>query len=530
MKSLEKLKEQALVHWQAKNLAEARIIFKKILKKLPNDSEILTYSGIVNLQLNNFDVGVINLRQALRLSPENQTIKMNLANGLTNLSIDQVKKLKLLEASATLKEAIKLIPNNEFALINLLKLNVQTKNYEENLEIFEKLKKINSKNVTLFYVFGNSLFVQKKYKDALEIYKDAIKINPEFLECYFNIALCYRFIGNNTKAFETYDVLSRLDPSNDKIKYFKSLFFLSIGDYSKGWDLYKYRWQAKKIEDKYLFKDKPLLKTLPNKNEKILIWSEQGIGDVVLHSSLLEEMTKHSENIIVAVDNRLINLYQRSFKKIEFISMQNNLSNINFDKHLPLADIGSFFRTKSLDFQSQRNSFLEPQPELKKNIRDKLGVDNKIICGISCYSANNKLEDKNINLNKLLFFLKDFNFKFINLDYIDNSKEIIHAKKKYNLNIDVINEIDKFNDLDSFATLVSCCDLVITISNITAHFAGALGIKTYLLLSNGPAKFWYWYDDKYSKWYPSIEIQENKENNWEVTFKELKKELSISFD
>ena len=77
---------------------------------------------------------------------------------------------------------------------------------------------------------------------------------------------------------------------------------------------------------------------------------------------------------------------------------------------------------------------------------------------------------------------------------------------------------------------MSCCDLVITISNITAHFAGALGIKTYLLLSNGPAKFWYWYDDKYSKWYPSIEIQENKENNWEVTFKELKKELSISFD
>ena len=32
------------------------------------------------------------------------------------------------------------------------------------------------------------------------------------------------------------------------------------------------------------------------------------------------------------------------------------------------------------------------------------------------------------------------------------------------------------------------------------------------------------------KYYPSINIQKNKENNWKVIFKELQKELSISFD
>ena len=86
--------------------------------------------------------------------------------------------------------------------------------------------------------------------------------------------------------------------------------------------------------------------------------------------------------------------------------------------------------------------------------------------------------------------------------------------------------IDKFNDLDSLAALISSCDFIITISNVTAHFAGALGIKTFLLVPYGAGRIWYWSDESFSKWYPSIQIlKQDNPSSWDLVFGKLENEL-----
>ena len=70
-----------------------------------------------------------------------------------------------------------------------------------------------------------------------------------------------------------------------------------------------------------------------------------------------------------------------------------------------------------------------------------------------------------------------------------------------------INEIDTFNNIDGLFSLIDACDLVITTSNVTAHMAGALGKKTFLMVPYLIGKMWYWHeDDMQSIWYPSITI------------------------
>ena len=79
--------------------------------------------------------------------------------------------------------------------------------------------------------------------------------------------------------------------------------------------------------------------------------------------------------------------------------------------------------------------------------------------------------------------------------------------------------IDNFNDLDGHATLIDACDFVITVSNSTAHIAGALGKETYLMLPLGFAAIWYWSNqlDNKSIWYPSISVfQKTIVNDWEA--------------
>jgi ADP-heptose:LPS heptosyltransferase len=46
--------------------------------------------------------------------------------------------------------------------------------------------------------------------------------------------------------------------------------------------------------------------------------------------------------------------------------------------------------------------------------------------------------------------------------------------------------LDLRDDLDGLAALVDACDLVITITNATAHISGALGKPTWLLLHQVP--------------------------------------------
>jgi hypothetical protein len=56
--------------------------------------------------------------------------------------------------------------------------------------------------------------------------------------------------------------------------------------------------------------------------------------------------------------------------------------------------------------------------------------------------------------------------------------------------------------------ILEACDLLITLSNATAHFAGALGKRTWLLYPGDRAAFYYWaHGGSFrSLWYPSVEI------------------------
>jgi len=68
--------------------------------------------------------------------------------------------------------------------------------------------------------------------------------------------------------------------------------------------------------------------------------------------------------------------------------------------------------------------------------------------------------------------------------------------------------LDRREDLEGVMATIAACDLVVTSSNVTAHFAGALGKPTWLVYLGANAPFHYWVPraDMRSLWYPSVEI------------------------
>ena len=95
---------------------------------------------------------------------------------------------------------------------------------------------------------------------------------------------------------------------------------------------------------------------------------------------------------------------------------------------------------------------------------------------------------------------------FVNLQYGDTSDEIVkfekNGKEIYNF-----KKIDLFNDFDSLISILKSLDIFVTVSNSTAHFAGALGVKTILVCPKKSSTYYYWdYEDGRTPWYPSISI------------------------
>ena len=68
-------------------------------------------------------------------------------------------------------------------------------------------------------------------------------------------------------------------------------------------------------------------------------------------------------------------------------------------------------------------------------------------------------------------------------------------------------------------------DLFITIDSSVLHLAGALGVKTFLMLPENTEWRWF-YDNKTTPWYNSIRIfRQTKQEDWSDVVSNIAKEL-----
>ena len=92
------------------------------------------------------------------------------------------------------------------------------------------------------------------------------------------------------------------------------------------------------------------------------------------------------------------------------------------------------------------------------------------------------------------------------MQYGNNIEEINNFRES-GKNIFNFDNVDLFNDFDSLISILKNLDVFVTVSNSTAHFAGALGIPTILICPKKSSTYYYWdYNDGKTPWYNSVSI------------------------
>ncbi|MDP6583325.1 MAG: hypothetical protein QF535_01630, partial [Anaerolineales bacterium] len=256
--------------------------------------------------------------------------------------------------------------------------------------------------------------------------------------------------------------------------------------------------------------------------KSILIWQEQGTGDCIMFASLLVELQAHAQKIFVETEYRLLPLLERSFPTIHFHTAQipptPQLLSTTIDFQSPIASLPRWFLTDEEDFP-KRHAYLKASDHITQKCRNRYQqlAEGKTLVGISWNSMNKSVgKHKSAPLEQLepLLSLNDCFFINLQYEYGDLALELDQFANDTGISIHCDTEINPLESLDDFAAQVAALDLVITISNTTAHMAGALGKSVWTLLHYGAD--WRWLTNRSdTPWYPSMTLfRQSRQGDW----------------
>jgi tetratricopeptide (TPR) repeat protein len=369
---------------------------------------------------------------------------------------------------------------------------------------------------------GNVYKDLNNFSSALISYDDALRFNPSHIDAHVNKGVVLQKTLDLSGALKYFDLALSLDSNNSKALVNKAMVLLLEGKLSEAWPIYENRLHDKEFNPLPLITQKPFLTDL-NSNIRVLLWSEQGVGDEVMFASMFTNLQRRVRSLIIKVDPRLISLFERSFPGIIFYKKEDEVIESLYDAHLPMGSLCNVLQMDVSDVRGLKPAYIfvdrlqsEATAQSLQKAFDPLktapssGIKKPLFCGISWKSINPKSGlDRSVELDLLLSELKTSEIFFVNLqyptqDFDDNKAQILNQTGSL-----ITTDINIFEDIDGFVNLIDACDIVLTIDNSTAHFSAALGKPTLVLLPYCPDWRWMLETEK-SYWYPSVTLFRQK--------------------
>jgi tetratricopeptide (TPR) repeat protein len=355
-------------------------------------------------------------------------------------------------------------------------------------------------------------------------------LNPSALEPALNFARLLELRGDVRAALAIYQESIRRRPDLAEPQLNASIILLGLGEFAAGWRLYGARWDTRSLvtsgrdkASKHLITTKP--KFDRRQGGRVLVWAEQGLGDEIMFASMFADVAKDAEEVIVQVDPRLIELFSRSFKSVAFYKRVRPVDESIYDSQIAAGDLGALYRTDLESFSRASTPYLLADSAVSQKFRQRLASRKKII-GISWLTTNPDTGRlRSVDLDRFGGFFSGYEVKLVSLQYKSDQEQLKKAAAKFSLDIDCFSDVDNFYQVDRLASLITCCDLVITIGNATAHLSAALGVRTWVITPIGGS--WRWmFEGSFTPWYPAVEVfRQTKFGQWDDVVENLRSRL-----
>ena len=460
-------------------------IYEKLSKKFPDDLMILSqlYLAYKNIFMN---------EQAYRIA-------------LQIIDIDKEKSYSYIYAAD--------------ALFSLGK-------YSEAISMYEKSQNYSDDNEYSDTMIANIYSILNQGEKAVEIFKTKYPHLLSKNDNYAYIQMCERNLEEVRDIMHLKNTGTHTEDELDKraIQYFYKLNIdkkYNINEQT--FKQFKTNKSKKDIQSARYYIKKDLYGHNPD-NKRILIYNKNGMGDIIMFSRYLFVLEKHTKNITVQVPKAMFRLFKYNFPQFDIIQEGEIINENNYDY------TSSFF---GLLFNLEENTL--------KNIpysKPYISIDDALVKEKENYDFI-KNDKKKIGIfwmgNPVLMTSRSVKpDKFKPLFDIKNSQlysfQIEHFEKESE---DIKNSLPLFDlapyitDYADTAAFLKKMDVLVTIDTSIANLAGAMGIKTFLLLPFDSEWRWF-HDTETTPWYDSIRIfKQHIPFNWDEVIERVKNELTI---
>ncbi|MBL8642880.1 MAG: tetratricopeptide repeat protein [Rhodospirillaceae bacterium] len=508
---------EAVGHLGAGRFADAEECARKILATAGQHADTLNILGLAQLRGGKPERAIVAFKKALKANHKLVPVHLNMGLALAELGRRE-------EAETSFKSALAIDDRSIDAHFQLGLLLQKRFRFAEASEHFQRALEIDEKHALTHGVMGEALLLQGRFDDAKRHLERAIALNPKLIGVYDNLGLVAENQGRSEEALQWFARALEEDPDFPGSHFNRAVTHLRRGDMAQGLAEYEWRWRTPKT--KLSTPVRPFTQAAwsgePLQGRSLLVWGEQGVGDEIRTAGLVADLAERGEKVVLECDKRLVALFQRSLPGVTVIERRDPPVKAATDPTIafqcPAESLIRFVRPTLAEFPN-RPRYLRADEGRTAGFRArfKKGADSPPVIGLSWGSYNPQLlSGKTTALADWAPILRKPDVQFVGLQYGDIRTECETVEKELGVSLSQLGDLDLIKDLDGLAALISACDLVITVSNTTAHLAGALGVPTWVLLPYGHFQPWYWFSGRAdSPWYPSVRLyRQQKFGDW----------------
>jgi tetratricopeptide (TPR) repeat protein len=370
---------------------------------------------------------------------------------------------------------------------------------------------------------GYVLVALNRLEDALASYKHLLRLDANMPAHSVNCGNVLKSLGRLNEAEAAYRHAIRLQHDFAEGHIELAHCHLAAGEYELGWRGYEWRWKSAQMQPHYLRSPElAWLGQFPVRGKTVLVWAEQGYGDMLQFARFLPLLADRAGKVILRVPAALRELLQTVDTRIEVIAGPSGAGGYGaawplppHDYHCPMLSLplalglagppsGAPYLRAPDDRVMRWATALTPhsRPRIglawagKRRGPASAGRDVPL-CGLAVLAT------------------LDADFVCLQRDICTEDAETLEQFPHW------VCPGPALADFSDTAALVAQLDLVITADTSVAHLAGALGKPCWLMLRQSGE--WRWQLQRQdTPWYGSMRlIRQRREGCWDEVFRDI---------
>ncbi|QVN23618.1 tetratricopeptide repeat protein [Burkholderia pyrrocinia] len=500
-----------------KRFDEAEACYRRVLASNPGHGPVLRRLGLLLQFMGRRAEAERTFRDAVVARPCDATAHADLAMLLQEIG-------RLDEAEQHYRESLAHEPNDAAALNNFGALLHKLARLPEAETCFRRALSLKPDYRDARGNLGNVLFAQQRYGEAEACYRDVLADDPSFAEGWNNLGRLLHDAGRLDEAADALRHALTLDHDRVPTTFNLSLVLLAMGQYEEGWRLYEARYRP----SSYWGDDAPhhVLPKLPAPlwqgesldGKSLVVWPEQGLGDVVQFARYLPLLKRRGLSMLTVVcPAALTNLIATVDGVDRCVGLDDASALPTHDYACPIMSLPLRCGT-TIDTIPATVPYLRVPAPLVERWRSSVPAGG---FKVGLVWAGDPRPDqaqahatdrrRSLSASAYLPLLQIPGVSFVSLQKGETTRRQIDTIPSSIRPVDPMEHVRDFADT---AAIISHLDLVITVDTSVAHVAGALNKPVWIL-----SRFdgcWRWFADRDdSPWYPGARLfRQSEPGQW----------------